>query len=72
MIGSRTRPVRELKGFKKIFIGAGESVVAEFGITLELRSFFRADGTWGEESGDFEVFLGHDSKADLKGLFKIR
>ena len=72
MIGSRTRPVRELKGFKKILIGAGESVVAEFGITLELRSFFRADGTWGEESGDFEVFLGHDSKADLKGLFKIR
>ena len=72
MIGSRTRPMRELKGFRKMCIEAGESVVAEFSITPEARSFFRADGTWGEEAGDFEVFLGHDSKADLKGSFKIR
>ena len=37
----------------------------------ESRSFFRADKTWGEEAGDFDVFIGHDSHASLKGTFTI-
>lgn len=71
VIGSRTRPDRELKGFKKISLKAGESATVDFDITPESRSFFRADKTWGEEAGDFDVFIGHDSHASLKGTFTI-
>lgn len=71
VIGSRTRPDRELKGFKKISLKAGESATLDFDITPESRSFFRADKTWGEEAGDFDVFIGHDSHASLKGTFTI-
>lgn len=71
VIGSRTRPDRELKGFKKISLKAGESATVDFDITPESRSFFRADKTWGEEAGDFDVFIGHDSHASLKGMFTI-
>ena len=71
VIGSRTRPDRELKGFKKISLKAGESATVDFDITPESRSFFRADKTWGEEAGDFDVFIGHDSHASLKGIFTI-
>lgn len=71
VVGSRTRPVRELKGFKKIYLEAGASAVVTFEITPESRSFFRADKQWGEEPGDFEVFAGHDSLASLKCGFKV-
>ena len=71
VVGSRTRPVRELKGFKKIYLEAGASAVVTFEITPESRSFFRADKQWGEEPGDFEVFAGHDSHANLKCGFKV-
>ena len=61
----------QLKGFRKVNLKAGESTVVSFEITPESRSFFRADNTWGEEPGDFEVFAGHDSHADLKCGFKV-
>lgn len=71
VVASRTRPERELKGFSKIALKAGETKTVEFEITPESRSFFRADNVWGEEAGDFEVFIGHDSHASLKGGFKV-
>lgn len=71
VIGSRTRPDRELKGFRKVFLKAGDSAIVDFEITQESRSFFRADNKWGEETGDFDVFVGHDSHASLAGKFTI-
>lgn len=71
IIGSRTRPERELKGFEKIALKAGESKTVEFEIPAEARSFFRSDDKWGEEAGEYEVFIGHDSKAQLKGGFTV-
>ena len=71
VIGSRTRPERELKGFEKIALKAGESKTVEFEIPAEARSFFRSDDKWGEEAGEYEVFIGHDSKAQLKGGFTV-
>lgn len=72
LIGSTTRPCRELKGFKKVFLKAGESQVVEFEITSESRAFSRADKTWGEEPGDFKVYAGHSSKADLSAEFTVK
>ena len=71
VVGSRTRPDRELKGFKKIALKAGESATVDFDITPEARSFFRADNVWGEEAGDFDVFVGHDSHASLADKFTV-
>lgn len=70
LVASTTRPARELKGFEKIALKAGESRTVEFTITPALRSFCRADLSWGEEPGAFDVFVGHDAKAELKASFR--
>ena len=43
LVGSITRPVRELKGFEKIFLRAGESKTVSFKITPELLRFYDYD-----------------------------
>ncbi|MDX2250322.1 MAG: beta-glucosidase BglX [Bacteroidia bacterium] len=62
LVGSRTRPVIELKKFQKVTLKPGESRV----ITLELTSgdlaFFTREGLWQAEAGDFEVMIGPDSR----------
>lgn len=63
LVGSVTRPVRELKGFKKIFLKAGETQTVTFKITEEDLSFYRSDLTYGCEPGEFEIYIGGDSNA---------
>ena len=63
LVGSVTRPVRELKGFRKIFLKAGETKTVTFKITEKDLSFYRSDLTYGCEPGDFEIYVGGDSNA---------
>lgn len=65
-VGSVTRPVKELKGFQKITLAAGEKKEVVFEITNEMLSFYRNDMTFGSEPGEFEVFIGGNSR-DVKG-----
>jgi len=65
MVGSVTRPVKELKGFKKIFLKAGESQTVEFEITTDLLKFYNYDLNYDWEAGEFEIMLGSNSR-DLK------
>ncbi|MDQ1654335.1 MAG: beta-glucosidase [Cryptosporangiaceae bacterium] len=60
------RPVRELKGFAKVALDAGESTVAEFVLTARDFSYWstRAGG-WVLEGGDFELAIGASSR-DLR------
>lgn len=58
MVGSVTRPVKELKGFRRIFLKKGESKTVNFDLTMNDLSFYRKDMTWGAEPGDFKVFVG--------------
>lgn len=67
---SCVRPVRELKGFRKVTLAPGESRTVEFSIGEEQLSFLRADGTVGTEPGEFRIFLGL-SGADGK-MTKLR
>ncbi len=62
---SITRPVKELKGFKKIFIKAGETKNVQFTITPELLKFYNYDLQHVWEPGEFEVMIGTNSN-DLK------
>lgn len=66
IVGSVTRPVKELKGFEKIFLKAGESRTVDFKITPELLKFYNYNLDYVFESGDFDVMIGgnsHDVKS---------
>jgi beta-glucosidase len=58
LVGSVTRPVKQLKGFQRITLQPGESAEVTFTITKEMLSFYRQDMTWGPEPGEFKVFIG--------------
>jgi beta-glucosidase len=71
LVGSVTRPVKELKGFEKISLKAGESKTVHFEITPEMLSFHRQDMTYGTEPGNFQLFIGGNSR-DVKMIpFKL-
>lgn len=63
LVGSITRPVRELKGFKKIFLKAGESKTVSFKITADLLRFYDYDLNQVTEPGEFDIFIGGSSQA---------
>lgn len=66
IVGSTTRPVKELKGFEKVFIKAGESKTVDFKITPEMLKFYNYDLEYVFESGEFDVMIGgnsHDVKS---------
>jgi beta-glucosidase len=65
IVGSVTRPVKELKGFQKIELKAGESKRVSFGITPEDLKFYNYDLKYDWEPGDFEIMIGPNSR-DVK------
>ncbi|MFZ4454699.1 MAG: glycoside hydrolase family 3 N-terminal domain-containing protein [Bacteroidales bacterium] len=65
LVGSVTRPVKELKGFQKIALKAGESRKISFKITPDMLAFHRLDMSYGTEPGDFKLFIGGNSR-DVK------
>lgn len=65
LVGSVTRPVKELKGFEKTFIKAGESKNVSFKITPELLKFYNYNLEYVFEKGDFDVMIGGNS-SDVK------
>jgi beta-glucosidase len=71
LVGSVTRPVKELKGFRKILLQPGESQIVEFSIGEKELSFLRRDMTWGTEPGDFELFIGTNSRDVQAASFSL-
>jgi len=61
-VGTITRPVKELKGFEKIELAAGETKEVVFEITPELLKFYNSDLKFDWESGDFQMMVGPNSK----------
>ncbi|AZB33290.1 beta-glucosidase BglX [Chryseobacterium bernardetii] len=61
MVGSITRPVKELKGFQKIFLKKGESKKVTFDITPESLKFYNGDLKYDWESGEFDIMIGTSS-----------
>ncbi|TXF90019.1 glycosyl hydrolase [Neolewinella aurantiaca] len=64
LAGSVTRPLRELKAFQRVELSAGESKTVSFELTAEDLSFYRRDMTFGPEAGEYQVFVGGDSRAE--------
>lgn len=71
LIGSLTRPVRELKGFQAVELQPGETRRVTFELREEDLVFTRADGTRGVEPGAFHLWLAPHSQAGLQGEFRI-
>ena len=71
LVGSVTRPVRELKGFQKVMLKPGEKKTVSFQITDADLAFHRADMTHGSEPGEFKVYVGGSSLASNEAGFTL-
>jgi beta-glucosidase len=65
VVGSTTRPVKELKGFQKIELKAGETKTATFNITPEDLKYYNYDLKYDWEPGEFIIMIGGNSR-DVK------
>ena len=71
LVGSVTRPLKELKGFQKITIKKGEKQTVTFRISQEDLKFYNSDLQFIAEPGEFEVFVGGDSDTQLNEKFLL-
>lgn len=71
LVGSVTRPVKELKGFQKIFLKKGEVRSVKFDIQLKDLKFFNNDLNYVAEPGDFKIYIGPNSRDVKEVSFKL-
>jgi beta-glucosidase len=71
LVGSLTRPIRELKGFQRVTLQPGETRRVSFTLREEDLAFTRADGSFGVEPGNFHVWIAADSASGLRGAFRL-
>lgn len=69
--GSRTRPVKELKGFERIRLKAGERRRVEFRLGPEELGFYNREMKYVVEPGEFKVWVGGDSVSGLETRFEV-
>ena len=72
VVAETTRPVRELKGFKRLSLAAGEAQVVEFEIPTSDLAYCHRDMSFKADAGEFLVWVGADSNATLEGKFTIK
>lgn len=68
LVASVTRPLKELKGFKKIFLKKGETKTVSFTMTTDDLKFFNFDLRYDWEPGDFEIYIGTNSEEVKKAI----
>jgi beta-glucosidase len=71
LVGSITRPVRELKAFRRITLESGESEVLEFAISTDDLKFYNNEEELLLEPGKFELYVGGSSTAPLVDTFEV-
>ncbi|HSC40402.1 MAG TPA: beta-glucosidase BglX [Chitinophagaceae bacterium] len=71
LAGSVTRPVKELKGFKKVFLKKGESKKLVFSIGTEDLKFYNSSLQYVYEPGDFKIFIGGSSRDTKEAGFTL-
>jgi len=70
-VASISRPVKELKGFRKVMLQPGESKVVEFPIREEDLRFYDSNLRYASEPGEFKVMIGLDSDDVKEGQFTL-
>ena len=71
LVGTSTRPVKELKGFKKVALKAGETKSVSFDITVNDLKYYNYDLKYVAEPGEFKVFIGGNSRDVKEAGFKL-
>ncbi|MBL6447925.1 beta-glucosidase BglX [Fulvivirga sp. 29W222] len=71
LVGSVTRPIKELKGFELVELKVGETKTIRFTLDHSTLGFYNNDGRYIVEPGDFKVFVGGDSNASLTADFSL-
>lgn len=71
LVGSVTRPVKELKGFQKVEIKKGETKTVSFTLSVEDLKFYNQNLDFVAEPGTFEVFVGANSETKNKEVFEL-
>ncbi len=72
LVGSVTRPVKELKGFQKIKLKVGETKEVSFTLGMKDLSFYKSDLTFGYEPGKFHLFVGGNSRDTKQAEFELK
>jgi beta-glucosidase len=72
LVGSRTRPVKELKGFELVTLKPGASREVSLKIDKSLLQYYSGNNIWEAEPGDFRIFVGGSSKTALESGFSFR
>ena len=70
-VGSIVRPVKELKGFRRVPLKGGESQQVEFTLSPDDLAFYGIDHTYKAEPGEFELWIGTNSKEGLQASFTL-
>lgn len=70
-VASRVRPVRELKGFRKVALQPGEEQQVEFHLSRDDLAFTRADGRFGAEPGAFDAWIAPSSAQGEPVTFEL-
>ncbi|WP_348636632.1 fibronectin type III-like domain-contianing protein [Mariniflexile litorale] len=70
-VASITRPVKELKGFQKIFLKKGESKTVTFTISAEDLKFYNNEMQYNVEPGDFEIAIETSSDFKFNKIFTL-
>ncbi len=71
LAASVTRPIRELKGFKRVLVEPGQTVTIDFEIDMDDLSFFGRNMQLTTEPGDFHVWIGGSSDTELRSEFRL-
>lgn len=71
LVGSVTRPVKELKGFEKVKLKKGETRTVRFTLTDADLAFTRQDMSWGSEPGQFKLWVGPSSAEGSEAAFEL-
>lgn len=71
LVGDITRPVRELKGFQRLALNAGEDQELHFDLHTDRLAFFNRAMEEVTEPGGFRLWVGGDSRTSLEGEFEI-
>ena len=71
-VASRSRPLRELKAFEKVRLAPGEERTVTFHLQPKELGFHDDSGRYGVEPGEFDVFVGGSSAAELGTRFEVK
>jgi len=71
LVASVTRPVKELKGFRRVRLEAGQRTTVDFNLHTDELAFFGRDNQARVEPGVFHVWVGGSSDTDLRGEFRL-